>query len=74
MLATLKHNESMNKDLQAQNRLLKQQLDDFMAEARKNEQKLRRFQSLELRLVSFNPILELIDAITLCNKRTCNRS
>ena len=63
MLATLKHNESMNKDLQAQNRLLKQQLDDFMAEARKNEQKLRRFQSLELRLVSFNSILELIDAI-----------
>jgi len=34
-----------------------------MAEARTNERKLRRFQSLELRLVSLSSILELIEAI-----------
>ncbi len=53
----------MSKDLAAQNRLLKQRLTDFMEEARKNERKLRRFQSLELKLVSLNSILELIEAI-----------
>lgn len=53
----------MNKDLTAQNRLLKQRLTDFMDEARKNERKLRRFQSLELKLVGLNSILELIEAI-----------
>ena len=54
---------SMNKDLNAQNRLLKQRLTDFMEEARKNERKLRRFQSLELKLVSLNSIRELLEAI-----------
>lgn len=53
----------MNKDLNAQNRLLKQRLTDFMEEARKNERKLRRFQSLELKLVSLNSIRELLEAI-----------
>jgi two-component system cell cycle response regulator len=53
----------MNKDLNAHNRLLKQRLADFMDEARKNERKLRRFQSLELKLVSLNSIRELLDAI-----------
>lgn len=59
----LSSHSGMNKDLTAQNRLLKQRLADFMEEARKNERKLRRFQSLELKLVGLNSILELIEAI-----------
>ncbi len=55
--------EGMSKDLQAHNRLLQQRLTDFMAEARANEQKLRRFQAMELKLVSLSSILELFDAI-----------
>lgn len=53
----------MSKELHAKNRLLKQQLNDFMAAARQNENKLRRFQSLELNLVSMGSILEMIDTI-----------
>ncbi len=53
----------MSRDQNAQNRLLKQRLTDFMEEARNNERKLRRFQNLELKLVSLNSILELIDAL-----------
>jgi len=53
----------MSRDQNAQNRLLKQRLTDFMEEARNNEHKLRRFQSLELKLVSLNSILELIDGL-----------
>lgn len=53
----------MSKDQNAQNRLLKQRLTDFMEEARNNERKLRRFQTLELKLVSLNSILELIDGL-----------
>ncbi len=53
----------MDKDLSAQNRQLTQRLSDFMDEARKNERKLRRFQSLELKLVGLNSILELIETI-----------
>lgn len=49
--------------MNAQNRLLKQRLADFMEEARKNERKLRRFQSLELKLIGLNSILELIETI-----------
>jgi two-component system cell cycle response regulator len=70
MLASnrLQRNESsqqagMSRDQSAQIRLLKQRLADFMDEARKNEHKLRRFQSLELKLVSLNSLLELIEAI-----------
>ncbi len=55
--------EGLNKDLHAHNRLLEQRLGEFMAEARANERKLRRFQSLELRLVSLSSILELIEAV-----------
>ncbi len=53
----------MSKDQHAHNRLLKQRLADFMDEARHNERKLRRFQSLELKLIGLNSILELIEAI-----------
>ncbi len=53
----------MSRDQNAETRLLKQRLTDFMEEARNNERKLRRFQALELKLVSLNSILELIDAL-----------
>ncbi len=49
-----------SKDLEAENRLLKQRLSDFMAEAQANENKLRKFQALELRLVSLNSLIELV--------------
>ncbi len=58
--------QEMGKELaamEAQNRLLKQRLADFMAEARHNEAKLRKFQALELRLVSLNSMVELVDAV-----------
>ena len=55
--------DSMDKDLQAQNRLLKQRMSDFMNEARTNENKLRRFQALELRMISLNSLLEMIEAV-----------
>ena len=50
-------------ELEAQNRLLKQRLADFIQEARRNEQKLHKFQSLELKLVSLNSLPELIEAV-----------
>ena len=53
----------MSRDLQAHNRLLKQRLSDFMAEARNNEHKLRRFQALELKLVSLNSLREMVETI-----------
>ncbi len=55
--------ESLSKDLQAHNRLLKQRLSDLMAEARNNEHKLRRFQALELKLVSLNTLREMVEVI-----------
>ncbi len=62
----LSSQHNMNNDLmamEAQNRLLKQRLADFMTEARHNEAKLRKFQALELKLVSLNSIVELVDAV-----------
>ena len=42
---------------------LRQRLDDVLAEARQNERKLRRFQSLELRLIGLGSLWELIEAL-----------
>ncbi len=50
-------------DLYAQNTLLRQKLDDFMSEARRNEEKLRRFERLELQLISTNSLYEFVKAI-----------
>ncbi len=52
-----------SRDQNTETRLLKQQMTDFIDEARNNERKLRRFQALELKLVSLNSILELIDSL-----------
>lgn len=71
MLAAIEYSrEDMSKELQAQNRLLKQRLTDLMAEARNNEHKLRRFQALELKLVSLNTLREMIEAIILPDPST----
>jgi len=58
MLKTLK-----SQDTQTENVLLRHQLDDLVLQARHNERKLRRFQSLELRLIGLNSLFELIQAI-----------
>lgn len=50
-------------DLYAQNALLRQKLDDFMSEARRNEGKLRRFERLELQLISTNSLYGFVKAI-----------
>jgi len=42
---------------------LRQRLDDVLAEGRQNERKLRRFQSLELRLIGLGSLWELIEAL-----------
>ncbi len=49
--------------LEAENRLLKKQLDDFVLEARRNEAKLRKFQELELKLFGLNALPELVEAV-----------
>lgn len=58
MLKTFK-----NQDTQTENASLRHQLEELMLQARHNERKLRRFQSLELRLISLNSLFELIQAV-----------
>ena len=50
-------------DSQTENMVLRHQLDDLVLQARSNERKLRRFQSLELRLIGLNSLFELIQAV-----------
>jgi len=58
MLKTFK-----NQNTQAEIVSLRHQLDDLVQQARHNERKLRRFQSLELRLIGVNSLFELIQAV-----------
>lgn len=51
------------KDLRTDNQLLRQQLEEFMIQARQNERKLRRFQTLELRLIGINSLCELMETL-----------
>ncbi len=53
----------MPKDTRKENQLLRRKLEDFMAQARQNERKLRRFQSLELNLIGLHSLYDLIKAI-----------
>lgn len=50
-------------NLQAENSRLNRQVEEFMTQARQNEHKLRRFQSLELRLIGNTSLFELIELI-----------
>lgn len=53
----------MPKDPISENKILRHRLDEFIAEARKNERKMRRFQSLELKLIGLSSVHDLIEAI-----------
>ncbi|HHM05228.1 MAG TPA: sensor domain-containing diguanylate cyclase [Gammaproteobacteria bacterium] len=53
----------MAKDLYAENKMLRRRLDDYIAQAHRNEAKLRRFQTHELRLISLNSLFELIQNV-----------
>ncbi len=50
-------------DLYSQNQALRRQLKAFISQARNNEEKMHRFQSQELRLISLNSLAELIETI-----------
>jgi len=53
----------MPKDPLSENKILRHRLDEFIAEARKNERKMRRFQSLELKLIGLSSVKDLIKAV-----------
>jgi two-component system cell cycle response regulator len=53
----------MRTDLYTENQFLRRQLRELIAQARKNEQKLRRIQAQESRLISTNSLFELVQRI-----------
>lgn len=53
----------MDDDLYLENQLLRRKLRAFLAQARENEQKMRRFQEQELRLISTASLSELIQRV-----------
>ena len=55
-------------NLHEQNASLRQKLDHFMLEARRNEQKLRRFEHLELQLISLSSLYDLVKTLIYPDK------
>jgi len=55
-------------NLNAQNASLRQKLDQFVTEARRNEQKLRRFERLELQLIGLDSLYDLITTLIYPDK------
>lgn len=55
-------------NLTEQNAGLRQKLDQFVTEARRNEQKMRRFERLELQLIGLDSLYELITALIYPDK------
>src|SRR3569833_2552096 len=53
----------LSDDLHQENRLLRRRHEDYLAQAHRNEAKLRRFQSHELRLIGLNSMFEVIQEI-----------
>ncbi len=53
----------MDHDLYDENRALRLQLKKFLSEARKNEEKMRRFDAMERKLIGTRSLFELIDAV-----------
>ena len=53
----------MNDELYRENQLLRRKLHAFLAQARENEQKMRRFQEQELRLIGTASLSELIQRV-----------
>lgn len=60
------------KDINAENKMLRRRLEDYLAQAHKNESKLRRFQAHELRLIGLNSLFELIQDILYPNPAMFN--
>jgi len=50
-------------DLYSENQQLRRQLKAFLTQARSNEQKMRRFQEQELKLIQLNSLVKLINTI-----------
>lgn len=59
-------------DVHEENALLRRRLEDYVAQAHKNESKLRRFQSHELRLIGLNSLFELIQDVLYPNPAVFN--
>jgi two-component system cell cycle response regulator len=59
----------MTEDLYRENQALRRKLKAFLSQARENEQKMRRFQEQELRLISTASLTELVQRV-LFNYRT----
>lgn len=55
------------KDINSENKLLRRRLEDYLAQAHKNESKLRRFQAYALRLIGLNSLIELIQDVLFPN-------
>ncbi|WP_165794505.1 GGDEF domain-containing protein [Kinneretia aquatilis] len=53
----------MDSDLQAENQALRRQLDSLLREARNNEEKMRRFDQLEHRLIGARSMAELLSLL-----------
>lgn len=54
---------TVSNDLLQENRLLRRRMEDYLSQAHRNEAKLRRFQSHELRLIGLNSLFELVQEI-----------
>ncbi len=55
--------QTLGHDLYSENQQLRRQLKAFLAQARSNEQKMRRFQEQELQLIRLNSLVQLINTI-----------
>ncbi len=66
------YTEKPSASLHEQNASLRQKLDRFMAEARRNEQKLRRFERLELQLIGLNSLYDLVKTLIYPDKTDFN--
>ena len=60
------------KDIYAENKMLRRRLEDFVAQAHKNESKMRRFQTYALRLIGLNSLFELIQDVLYPNPAVFN--
>lgn len=59
----------MSSDLNVENRRLRRQLDSLLQQARRNEEKMGRFNAQELRLIGTTSLVELVQLILHENRR-----
>jgi diguanylate cyclase (GGDEF)-like protein len=64
--------EQLAQDVHEENKLLRRRLEDYLAQAHRNESKLRCFQSHELRLIGLNSLFELIQDLLYPNPSVFN--